>query len=127
MTETAQPAAQQDNPLLEGLRLTRTPEPCAMVIFGASGDLTRRKILPALYALAFRRLLPEKFGIVGVARTEESTEDFVERMKEAVQEFARDPFRDDVWEALAAGMRYVGTDFADPGGEDAVVDALADL
>ena len=85
---------QQENPLLEGLRLRRTPDPCALVIFGASGDLTQRKLFPALYSLAFRRLLPEKFAIVGVARTEESTEQFAERMKAAVQEFARDPFRD---------------------------------
>src|SRR4051794_31681953 len=127
MTETAQPAAQQDNPLLEGLRLTRTPEPCALVIFGASGDLTRRKIMPALYALAYRRLLPEKFGVVGVARTEETDDAFRERMKEAVQEFARDPFRDDVWGPFAEGLRYVGTDFADEGGEDKVVETLNEL
>ena len=54
MTET--PVA--ENPLLEGLAPRRTPEPCALLIFGASGDLTRRKIFPALYALAYRRLLP---------------------------------------------------------------------
>ena len=48
-----------ENPLLEGLGPRRTPEPCALVIFGASGDLTRRKIFPALYALAYRRLPPE--------------------------------------------------------------------
>ena len=51
-----------ENPLLEGLRLRRSPDPCAIVIFGASGDLTRRKIFPALYSLAVRRLLPERFG-----------------------------------------------------------------
>ena len=60
----------QENPLLEGLHLSRRPEPCVMVIFGASGDLTKRKLFPALYSLAYRQLLPEKFGIVGVARTE---------------------------------------------------------
>ena len=50
-----------------------------MVIFGASGDLTRRKLFPALYALAYRRLLPERFGVVGVARTEQTTSAFVTR------------------------------------------------
>ena len=65
--------SQAENPLLEGLRLRRSPDPCAIVIFGASGDLTRRKIFPALYSLALRRLLPERFGIVGVARTEHTT------------------------------------------------------
>jgi glucose-6-phosphate 1-dehydrogenase len=130
MTETAQPPrtdTPRENPLLEGLRMQRTPEPCALVIFGASGDLTRRKIMPALYALAYRRLLPEKFGVVGVARTEETDDAFRERMKEAVEEFARDPLRDDVWEPFAEGLRYVGTDFADEGGEDKVVEALNEL
>ena len=50
---------QQQNPLLEGLRLRRKPEACILVIFGASGDLTAKKLMPALYALAYRRLLPE--------------------------------------------------------------------
>ena len=130
MTETAQPSrteTKHENPLLEGLRMQRTPEPCALVIFGASGDLTQRKIMPALYALAYRRLLPEKFGVVGVARTEETDEAFRERMKQAVQEFARDPLRDDVWDPFAEGLHYVGTDFADEGGEDKVVEVLNDL
>ncbi len=61
------------NPLLEGLGLRRRPDPCVLVIFGASGDLTRRKLFPALYALAFRRLLPEHFAVVGVARTRQTT------------------------------------------------------
>jgi len=96
-----------ENPLLEGLQLSSRPEACMMVIFGASGDLTKRKLFPALYSLALRQLLPEKFGIVGVARTEETDHDFRERMKAAVQEFGRDDFRDDVWEWLAQGMHYV--------------------
>ncbi|MBA3366184.1 MAG: glucose-6-phosphate dehydrogenase, partial [Actinobacteria bacterium] len=125
MAVTSQP--EQENPLLEGLRLRRTPEPCAMVIFGASGDLTKRKLLPALYSLAYRRLLPEQFGLVGVARTEESEEDFRERMKEDVKSHARDEFRDDVWESLARGMSYVSTDFADPRGEDLVLEKLREL
>jgi glucose-6-phosphate 1-dehydrogenase len=125
VTETAQPA--QENPLLEGLRLQRTPEPCALVIFGASGDLTRRKLFPALYSLALRRLLPQKFGVVGVARTEESDDEFRERMKRAVQEFGRDEFRDETWDWLAGGMRYVATDFADQAGQDHVIGVLEEL
>ena len=74
-----------ENPLLEGLQLRRTPEPCVLVIFGASGDLTQRKLMPALYSLAYRRLLPERFAVVGAARTEETDDEFRERMKEAVQ------------------------------------------
>src|SRR5215208_348243 len=79
-----------ENPLLEGLSMRRTPDPCAFVIFGASGDLTRRKLFPAVYSLALRRMLPENFAIVGVARTEESDDAFRDRMKHAVQEFGRD-------------------------------------
>jgi glucose-6-phosphate 1-dehydrogenase len=118
---------QQANPLLEGLRLQRTPEPCALVIFGASGDLTKRKLFPALYSLAFRRLLPERFGVVGVARTASTDEEFVERMREAVEKYARDELREDVWEWLAEGMRWVTTDFSDDAGEDSVVEALNEL
>jgi glucose-6-phosphate 1-dehydrogenase len=118
---------QQENPLLVGLPVARQPEPCAMVIFGASGDLTKRKLFPALYALAYRRLLPERFGVVGVSRSEESDDDFRERMKAAVQEFGRDDFREDVWDPLAEGLRYVSTDFADKAGEDRVVEVLNEL
>src|SRR3954463_1129046 len=127
MTETAHPEQQQENPLLEGLRLRRTPDPCALVIFGASGDLTKRKLFPALYSLALRRLLPERLRIVGVARTEESGNQFREAMKAAVQEFGRDDFRDETWEWLAERMRYVATDFADEEGQERVVSALNDL
>jgi len=82
---TTQEPAQQENPLLEGLRLRRSADPCAIVVFGATGDLTRRKIFPALYALALRRLLPERFGVVGVARTEQSTKEWIAEMKKAVR------------------------------------------
>ncbi|MGE5691000.1 MAG: glucose-6-phosphate dehydrogenase [Pseudomonadota bacterium] len=116
-----------ENPLLEGLGTGRTPEPCAIVIFGASGDLTRRKLFPALYSLAYRRLLPDAVGIVGVARTAQSTDDFVEAMKEAVKEHARDPFRDDVWDLLVPGIRYLGTDFADEKGLDEAVRTVTEL
>ena len=119
--------AQEQNPLLEGLQVKRAPDPCMLVIFGASGDLTKRKLFPALYSLAYRRLLPERFAVVGVARTEESDEDFSERMKRAVQQHSRDEFRDDVWELLAKGMRYVATDFADEAGEDRLAQTLTEL
>jgi glucose-6-phosphate 1-dehydrogenase len=119
--------SEAENPLLEGLRLRRSPDPCAIVIFGASGDLTRRKIFPALYSLAFRRLLPERFGIVGVARTEQTTKQWIAEMKKAVKEHGRDELRSEVWNELAAAMRYVATDFADDQGEDNVVEALREL
>jgi glucose-6-phosphate 1-dehydrogenase len=117
----------EENPLLEGLRLRRTPEPCVLVIFGATGDLTRRKIFPALYALAVRKLLPEQFAILGVARTEQSSEDFVAHMEEAVREFGRDEFSPAVWEELASRTRYAATDFTDESSKDMVVRCLTEL
>src|SRR5919108_905810 len=116
-----------ENPLLEGLGARRAPEPCAVTIFGASGDLTRRKLFPALYALAVRRMLPEQFGVVGVARTEMSTDESRERMRGAVTEYARDEFREDVWHRLADGLRYVSADIADAEDDQAIIDALKEL
>ncbi len=115
------------NPLLEGLALRRRPEPCAVVVFGATGDLTKRKLMPALYALAYRKLLPERFAIVGVSRSPRSSREFAAAMKAAVKQHARDPFRQDVWETLAKGMRYVGTEFDDDSGEDRVDAVLEEL
>ena len=120
-------AAAEQNPLLEGLRLRRRPDPCILVIFGASGDLTAKKLMPALYSLAVRRLLPERFGIVGAARTEETDDEFRARMKQAVAEHARDPFDEAVWEELAAGLRYTTLDFADDKAEDELRDTLSSL
>jgi glucose-6-phosphate 1-dehydrogenase len=117
----------EENPLLEGLQLRRTSEPCALVIFGASGDLTRRKLIPALYALAFRRLLPEHFAVVGVARTELATDEWRELMKEAVRKHARDEFRDEVWERVADGLFYVAMEAADEQGEDLLAQRLSEL
>jgi glucose-6-phosphate 1-dehydrogenase len=116
-----------ENPLLEGLQLRRTPDPCVLTIFGASGDLTRRKIFPALYALAIRDLLPEQFAVLGVARTEQTTEQFVAAMEHAVREFARDDFRQPVWDELARITRYLATDLGDEAGEDAVARCLTEL
>ena len=117
----------QENPLLEGLEVRRAPDPCTLVIFGAPGDLTKRKLFPALYSLAFRRLLPEHFAVIGAARSAETDDEFRERMKEAVQEHSRDDFREDVWELLADGMRYVALDFADEQGEDDLARTLTEL
>jgi glucose-6-phosphate 1-dehydrogenase len=122
-----QSVATEENPLLEGLGTRRRPEPCVLTIFGASGDLTRRKIFPALYSLALRDLLPEQFAVLGIARTEQSTEDFVRAMEAAVREFGRDEFRQDVWDELARRTRYIGTDVADEEGQDRVARCLTEL
>jgi glucose-6-phosphate 1-dehydrogenase len=73
-----------------------------------------------------RRLLPEKFAVVGVSRTEETDDEFRDRMKEAVQSFGRDEFSGEVWTELAAGMRYVATDFADESGADKVAKVIGE-
>jgi glucose-6-phosphate 1-dehydrogenase len=125
MTATVSEA--ESNPLLEGLRLRRRPDPCILVIFGASGDLTSKKLIPALYALSVRRLLPDRFTIVGAARSAESDEDFRERMKQAVKDHARDPFQEEPWQRLAEGMHYATLDFADEHGEDELRDMLTAL
>ena len=125
MAETTPPP--EENPLLEGLSLRRTPDPCALVVFGASGDLMHKKLMPALYALMIRRLLPPRFAIVGVARSEGDDNAFRKDMKDAVQKHARDDFRADVWDELAESMHYVATDFADEGGENALAEQLTSL
>jgi len=116
-----------ENPLLEGLSLRRTPDPCALVIFGASGDLTHKKLMPALYALMLRRLLPPRFAIVGVARSDGDDDVFRKDMKEAVQKHARDEFREDIWNELAESMHYIASDFADEGGETKLAKLLTKL
>ena len=104
-----------ENPLAEGLRMRRLPEPFALTIFGASGDLTQRKLMPALYSLAFRGLLPDEYGIVGVARTQMTTDEFRERMRQAIVDHGREELRDDVWEPLAERLCYVAADFGAEG------------
>jgi glucose-6-phosphate 1-dehydrogenase len=114
-----------ENPLLEGLQLSRRPEPCALVIFGASGDLVSKKLMPAIYSLAYRQLLPEKFGIIGVARTEENDEGFRESMKQSVQKHGRDEYDEDVWHHLAEGMRYISSGEGGDESFDRLAEALA--
>jgi glucose-6-phosphate 1-dehydrogenase len=102
------------NPLREGLRLERIPDPCVMVIFGASGDLTRRKLMPALYNLAYDGLLPPGFSIVGYARRPMTDEEFRASMRKAVERFSRrQPIDEGVWETFARGIFYFEADFAD--------------
>jgi glucose-6-phosphate 1-dehydrogenase len=115
------------NPLLEGLTRRRTPEPCVLVIFGASGDLTHRKIFPALYSLAVRKLLPENFAVVGAARSEWSDDEFRDQMEHAVREFGRDDFDQEVWDRLAAATRYVPVDFANASEDDQAVQVMNEL
>ncbi len=102
------------NPLRAGLAADRNPQACAMVIFGVSGDLTSRKLMPALYDLYVTVPLPPGFTIIGISRRPWSDDDFREEMRKAVSEFATRPITDDTWESFARGLFYVQGDFDDP-------------
>jgi glucose-6-phosphate 1-dehydrogenase len=83
--------------------------------------------MPALYSLAFRRLLPARFAVIGVARTDGDDDSWREDMRQAIQRYARDEFRQDIWDELAAGLHYLPTDFADDAGEDRLADRVAQI
>src|ERR1700733_10981255 len=104
-----------DNPFRAGLETERTPAPCVFVIFGASGDLTRRKLIPALYNLAVSRLLPPGMSILGFALTETTDEQFRASMREAVAQFSRrKPIDGAVWTNFASRLHYVSGKFEVP-------------
>jgi glucose-6-phosphate 1-dehydrogenase len=102
------------NPLLDGLRIEPTPGRTALVIFGASGDLTRRKLLPAIYQLSRGQRLPARFTVIGVARTEMSDDEFRTQLHASLAEFAAVPSPDDVSAALAREVFYVQGEMDDP-------------
>lgn len=105
-----------ENPFQDPLRFERRVPECAVVIFGANGDLTKRKLMPALYRLAFDRRLSAGFAVVGISRTPMGDDQFRARMKESVQKFSEDTrFDEGVWDAFAAGLFYVAGDIGDKG------------
>jgi glucose-6-phosphate 1-dehydrogenase len=98
------------NPLREGLRLARTPEPSTIVIFGGSGDLAARKLIPALYNLALQRLLPATFSVVGTARKPLTDEQYRRELGAAVAEHSRTkPLNEEVWRSFAEHLHFVAT------------------
>ena len=111
------------NPLRspEDKRLPRIAGPSGMVIFGVTGDLARKKLLPAIYDLANRGLLPPGFALVGFGRRNWSKQDFEDYVREAVEASSRTAFNTNVWDRLAEGMQFVSGSFND----DAAFDALA--
>jgi len=94
-------------------RLPRIAGPCSIVIFGVTGDLSRKKLMPAVYDLANRGLLPPGFSLVGFARRDWAHQDFAQIVHDAVKEHARTPFREEVWDQLSEGFRFVPGDFSD--------------
>ncbi|WP_432042135.1 glucose-6-phosphate dehydrogenase [Streptomyces cadmiisoli] len=113
----AAPAASPDwaNPLRDprDRRLPRIAGPSGLVIFGVTGDLSRKKLMPAVYDLANRGLLPPGFSLVGFARRDWADQDFAEVVHDAVREHARTEFREEVWQQLSEGMRFIPGDFDD--------------
>jgi glucose-6-phosphate 1-dehydrogenase len=105
----------EENPLRRGLVEDRSSAACAVVIFGASGDLTRRKLMPALYNLAWSRSLPAGSIVVGVARREKSDDSFRAELKEAVSEFSRrKPIDEALWSEFEKTISYVRGAASDP-------------
>jgi glucose-6-phosphate 1-dehydrogenase len=121
-------ASVNENPLRAGMRLERSAPPCTLVIFGASGDLTKRKLVPALFRLVQERLIPAEFAVIGVARQQMSDEEFREQMREAVSEYGEEEeINDEVWESFARGLFYRQGDFRDAASFEALRDALAEI
>jgi len=98
-----------------GTRVGRPGDPCVMVIFGAAGDLTRRKLIPALYNLANEQLLSREFAIIGMARSAMTNEQFRDRMSQDIKEFGTGSVDSDLWEWFVRRMYYVQGDFKDQG------------
>jgi hypothetical protein len=88
--------------------------PCAIVIFGAAGDLTKRLLMPALYNLAHTNLLPKDFAIVGVAHTSMSQDDFRHKLRQEIQEFATVSVDNQLWQQLEQRLYYLSGEFQDP-------------
>src|ERR671937_939049 len=91
-----------------------SPPPQVLVVFGASGDLARRKLLPALYDLAYEGLLPERYAIVGSGGSRLDDADFRDRARGGVEEFSRHRLDDARWQAFARGLSYVSAPLDDP-------------
>ncbi|WP_345764710.1 glucose-6-phosphate dehydrogenase [Diaminobutyricibacter sp. McL0608] len=94
-------------------RLNRIAGPSSLIIFGVTGDLSRKKLMPAVYDLANRGLLPPGFSLVGFARRDWEDQDFEKVVYDAVKQYSRTPFQDEVWQQLAQGIRFVSGEFDD--------------
>ncbi|TFC29277.1 glucose-6-phosphate dehydrogenase [Cryobacterium sp. TMT2-18-3] len=108
-------------------RLNRIAGPSSLVIFGVTGDLSRKKLMPAVYDLANRGLLPPGFALVGFARRDWTNEDFMKVVHDSVKEYARTEFNEDVWTQLAEGIRFVPGSFDDAASFQLLKDTIAQL
>src|SRR5919201_4443651 len=117
----------QVNPLREGLSMRAAPQPCAIVIFGATGDLTHRKLIPALYNLAADGELPPATAVIGFARREKSDGEFRKELEETTRKFSRQPVRDDIWNTFAQSIFYHRCEFEEESGYKSLSQRLAQL
>lgn len=108
-------------------RLNRIAGPSSLVIFGVTGDLSRKKLMPAVYDLANRGLLPAGFSLVGFARREWKNQDFGKVVKEAVKQYARTPWNESVWKQLSENIRFVSGEFDDDASFDRLKATIDDL
>ena len=108
-------------------RLNRIAGPSSLVIFGVTGDLSRKKLMPAVYDLANRGLLPPGFALVGFARREWENQDFAKVVHDSVREHARTPFSEEVWQQLSEGIRFVQGDFDDDAAFDRLKETIEEL
>jgi glucose-6-phosphate 1-dehydrogenase len=116
------------NPLRKGLRLERVPDPCAFVLFGATGDLAHRKVIPAIYQLWRTNLLPAEFSLVAVARRPYSDEAFAAEARGSVAKYSRVlPIDEAAWAELAKRITYHQLDFGDDPGFDRLAERLDEL
>ena len=101
------------NPLLQGLASRAMPEPCSVVIFGATGDLTHRKLVPALYNLAADGDLPPGLSLVGFARREKTDQTFRSELEEAAKKFSRQTINDELWKNFSSSIYYHRSEFGE--------------
>jgi glucose-6-phosphate 1-dehydrogenase len=119
----------QSNPLrlAADRRLPRVPEPCALVVFGVTGDLSRKKLLPAIYDLANRGLLPTDFVLLGFARRDWGDGDFEDLAKKSAKDHARTAWSDEVWNRISGHVKFVPGAFDDDAAFDTLNDTLNEL
>ena len=122
MNQATEPS--QPNPLREGISARAVPQPCTVVIFGATGDLAHRKLVPALYNLAADGELPPAVTVVGFARREKSDDEFRSEMEEATRKFSRQTVRDEIWKPFGQSISYHQSEFQDEAGYKSLAQRL---
>ena len=105
--------ATSENPLRAGLRMRRKPDPSTVVIFGVTGDLTARKLVPSLYRIYAQGLVPAGFSIVGVGRRPWTDDEFRSSIRAALDEFLGEKVQEEVWKGFASGLRFSSGEFGD--------------